>query len=83
MGVGAVDVEDIVGVDKAGARSKEDVVEDLEDGAWAVAAGEVEDVVMAGGGAEDVALNEGIAAGGHAVEVRGLHAGNRRQNRIG
>ena len=42
----------------------EDVVENLQDGSGPFAAGEVDDVVQPGGGAERVALDDAVAAGG-------------------
>src|SRR5205814_5241834 len=69
-GVGGVEVEAIVG------SAIEDVVDELEDGARAIAASEINGVVEAPGVAEIVIAEDAIAASGNAVDaVEGFGAG--------
>ena len=71
-----VQVENIV------AGAGEDVVEDLEDGAGPLAAGEVDDVVETGGGAKPVALDDAVTRRRQARAVNQLNAGGAGENGI-
>eukprot|EP00825_Cyclidium_porcatum_P043716 TRINITY_DN6272_c0_g1_i1.p2 TRINITY_DN6272_c0_g1~~TRINITY_DN6272_c0_g1_i1.p2 ORF type:complete len:671 (+),score=101.56 TRINITY_DN6272_c0_g1_i1:130-2142(+) len=77
VGVGAVEVEELVG-----GVPGENVIDELGDRSGTVAAGEVNDVVVTGGSAKVVALEEAVAVGRHGPEMHQFIAGDARQIRV-
>ncbi|OQB79285.1 MAG: hypothetical protein BWX88_04885 [Planctomycetes bacterium ADurb.Bin126] len=77
VGVGGVEVETIVG------GGGEYVIEELGDVPGPLAAGEVDDVVAAGGPAEVVAVEEGVPAVGEAPVMDDLRVGDLGQDAVG